>query len=413
MRFHALDGLRGLCALTVALLHFYMHMQITPPAFIEHSFALVDFFFVLSGFVLAHAFFEPLTLRGGGRAFFLRRVGRLYPLHFFVLMLFVLVELGKLAASRHGAAMAAPAFSGNNSLAGLVGNLLLVQSLGLFDHVSWNFPAWSISVEFYVNLLFAGLLLLPLNDESAGQALRRRFMLALALAALGGIATGFAAAGGGPVTYDYGLVRCIYGFFLGVAAQRLRAEGFDPFRGATAAWMGAAELAVAATIALFLHYGAQFWLFMLSPPLFALAALIFAHERGPISTLLLTRPIRACGEWSYSIYLVHVFLLVNLLGRLASLAGKHGAFGLAPSSGADGGEYLRALFLQGPVSAEVMTLFYLALVLAASALTFRFIEKPGRDRFNALAAKASPRPAPPRRNDGRGHKGLAPKGAAF
>ena len=73
MRFRALDGLRGLCALTVALLHFCDHLHLTAPAFLANSFALVDFFFVLSGFVLAHAFFEDLAANGRGGLFVLRR----------------------------------------------------------------------------------------------------------------------------------------------------------------------------------------------------------------------------------------------------------------------------------------------------------------------------------------------------
>ena len=155
MRFKALDGLRGLCALTVALLHLYNHMQIAPPRFIGNSFALVDFFFVLSGFVLAHAFFEDLAANGEGGLFMLRRIGRLYPLHFFMLMLFLAIEIAKyigLAPRRdHGGAP----FAAETTPASLASNLLLMQSLGLHDKVSWNFPSWSISVEFYVNLLFA------------------------------------------------------------------------------------------------------------------------------------------------------------------------------------------------------------------------------------------------------------------
>jgi len=388
MRFHALDGLRGLCALTVAFLHLYTHMTLTPPSFIAHSFALVDFFFVLSGFVLSHAFFDSLAGRGEGVAFALRRIGRLYPLHIFVLGLFVLVEFGRLAASLKGATLAGQPFANETSLASLLSNLLLLQSLGLHDGVTWNFPAWSISVEFWVNLLFAAVLIAPLTRPGR-DPLRDKTMLVALMALAGGAATFFAARVSKDLTFDYGLLRCIYGFFLGAAAQRLRAENLDP----TARWprraLAVAEVALAAAAIAFIVYGEAFWLFMLSPPLFAAAALVFAREQGPLSRLLLTRPFRAFGEWSYSIYMVHVFLLVNVMGRAASFAGKAGLFGMTPAP--DGGRALAEIFTRGPIAAAGVCLVYVALVLATSALTYRFIERPGRSWFNALAAHPSSR----------------------
>lgn len=379
----------------VALLHLYTHMKVEPPDFIGHSYAFVDFFFVLSGFVLAHAFFEPLALRREGGAFVIRRIGRLYPLHVFVLLLFFIVELGKYAASLKGATMAAAPFAGDTSLPTLLSNLALAQALDLHDGVSWNFPAWSISVEFYVNLLFAAVLVFPGAAHTPDETMRRKTRLVVLLALAGGVATFFATRVSKDLTYDYGLLRCIYGFFLGVAAQRLRVLARDPF----ASWPrwapAAAEVVVTLAVILFVACGERFWLFMLSPPLFAVATLIYAHERGPLSRLLVIRPFHALGEWSYSIYMVHAFLLVQVLGRLATLAGHRGLIGLDPVSGASGGDYLGAIFTQGPLMATSVVLVYVALVLAASHLTFTYIEKPGRAWFNALAARHGGSAEPP------------------
>ena len=77
-RFALLDGLRGIAAFAVILDH-------TPPNFlgelIPGRYLAVDFFFVLSGFVLAHAYGR--RLEGGWSVFsFMRaRVIRLYPLY--------------------------------------------------------------------------------------------------------------------------------------------------------------------------------------------------------------------------------------------------------------------------------------------------------------------------------------------
>ena len=116
-----------------------------------------------------------------------------------------------------------------------------------------------------------------------------------------------------------------------------------------------------------------------------LITLVFAREKGPLSRLLLTPPFHAFGEWSYSIYMIHAFLLVNVMGRAASIAGKAGLFGVP--AGLDGGRALADIFSRGPVEAAGLLFVYLALVLGTSALTYRFIERPGRSWFNALAAR--------------------------
>lgn len=391
MRFRALDGLRGLCALIVALVHLYEMMKVTPPEFIGHAFAFVDFFFVLSGFVLAHAFFDRLAVSGGGWPFAMRRFGRMYPLHFFILMLFVLVEAAKWLAARHGVAMLAQPFANETSLPALASNLLLLQSLGLHDRLTWNFPAWSISVEFYVNLLFCLVMILPLRPAtSAADRLRQKTWIVAALALGGGVATLWATGHSTAMSFDFGLPRCIYGFFCGVLAQRIRAGGFDPFARLSDRAISFWEVALTIVAISFVTLAPFFWLFALTPILFSLTTLVYAREKGPLSRLLLTPPVHAIGEWSYSIYLVHMVLLIHLYGRFASLLGKKGWLGLHAVAGADGGDYIAGLYRQGPLMVAAVVVVYLALVLLFSSLTFRFVEKPARTYFNALAARREP-----------------------
>ncbi len=78
--FHILDGLRGIAALAVVVFHF---MEWIIPDFtqnfIGHGFLAVDFFFCLSGFVIAYAYDKRLP-QMGIRAFFTSRLIRLHPL---------------------------------------------------------------------------------------------------------------------------------------------------------------------------------------------------------------------------------------------------------------------------------------------------------------------------------------------
>src|SRR5690349_1243138 len=78
--FKILDGLRGIAALSVVIFHF---MEIAVPDyrkdFIAHAYLAVDFFFCLSGFVMAYAYDEKLKKIGLKRFFTLRLI-RLHPL---------------------------------------------------------------------------------------------------------------------------------------------------------------------------------------------------------------------------------------------------------------------------------------------------------------------------------------------
>ncbi|MET4105344.1 acyltransferase [Hymenobacter sp. UYP22] len=78
--FAVLDGLRGIAALSVVVYHF---MEIVVPdydqLFIAHAYLAVDFFFCLSGFVMACAYDKRLASLGI-LAFLRRRLIRLHPL---------------------------------------------------------------------------------------------------------------------------------------------------------------------------------------------------------------------------------------------------------------------------------------------------------------------------------------------
>ena len=54
-RFEALDSLRGVCAVLVVMFHMPVASHWRTWDFIQHAYLFVDYFFVLSGFVIAHA----------------------------------------------------------------------------------------------------------------------------------------------------------------------------------------------------------------------------------------------------------------------------------------------------------------------------------------------------------------------
>ena len=73
-----LDGLRGLAALWVAAYH--LSQMFRTPLKPEHAYLAVDFFFCLSGFVVAAAYDGRMDGGMGVVEFFRRRLIRLYPM---------------------------------------------------------------------------------------------------------------------------------------------------------------------------------------------------------------------------------------------------------------------------------------------------------------------------------------------
>ena len=79
-RYEILDGLRGVASLLVIAFHL-LETYSKGPAFqiINHGYLAVDFFFVLSGFVIGYAYDDRWD-RMGTAAFFKRRLIRLHPM---------------------------------------------------------------------------------------------------------------------------------------------------------------------------------------------------------------------------------------------------------------------------------------------------------------------------------------------
>ncbi|MBY3259873.1 acyltransferase [Rhizobium laguerreae] len=143
-RFIFLDELRGLAALSVVLLHASQtfSFRLNP-----HPSLAVDFFFCLSGFVLANGYDQKLKSGAlGSRAFVLKRVIRLYP------MIMVGVALGVVASQV--ALTPSIALADVSILA--VGALLLLP-LGLLvgqEAFAINNPLWSICFEMVASVVY-------------------------------------------------------------------------------------------------------------------------------------------------------------------------------------------------------------------------------------------------------------------
>src|ERR1039458_7590499 len=106
--FVVLDGLRGVAAIAVVTLHVLdpFHFNYVP----IHAPLAVDFFFVLSGFVIAHAYEARLTGGLSFSSFAQVRLIRLYPLIFVGLSLgFIVLSVKAVTAHDEGFLFKGPA----------------------------------------------------------------------------------------------------------------------------------------------------------------------------------------------------------------------------------------------------------------------------------------------------------------
>lgn len=335
-RFVALDGIRGVAALAVALFHF-------APQWAGYLF--VDLFFVLSGFIISHVYFFAET-RTRMSSFVIQRIARLYPLHVFTLCTFVaayIVAYGGIPSYPDG------------TLFVLLQNLTLTNNVGLNPSgLTYNYASWSISVEFWLNIAFFAMLPVVLKTSR---------LIALALLSL---AVLFAATPHLDVTYqniagafNTGLIRGVAGFALGILSYKLYLAA-RPYLDGRRSLMSLAELVIVTlTLAvLFIRPEKFSQTDFVAPILFTLMIPVFAAEQGTLSRLF--GKLSWLGDVSYSVYLNH---LTVLLVVKALLIGSNPLLMLAA---------------------------YIALLLAYSHLTFTYIEGPARRAIRKLADRPVP-----------------------
>lgn len=375
-RFETLDSWRGICAVMVVIYHFsfLVNAEMLHNRLLSNAYLFVDFFFVLSGFVVCHAYRDRLASGRQFGGFLLRRIGRLWPLHLAILFALMVAMMVINVGGFYPDSFTIEADRGSYSLQGLVLNALLLNSMGFYGN-AWNGPAWSIGAEFYTYVLFAIVTL------AAGRRLLPTALI-ISLAAMVGLllfAPSFMNS-----TADFGLVRCVAGFFMGVVAYHIHDRLRDkPLPLATVTEIGVIVLAGA-----FIAMAGQGPdevgpVSVLAPVAFSAAILVFAREKGLLSKALQVPPLRALGGWSYSIYLIHMPLLI-LLGYGIWLYGNVAGVPVRFDVMVDG--HLKRLYdLGNPAVTYALLAAFIGLVIALAAGTYALIEVPWRDWFTRLA----------------------------
>lgn len=342
-----LTGLRGVAALGV--INHHVNVFVVGGTVWLRGQPLVDLFFVLSGFVMSLACLGRDAPRFDWNGFFRARFARIYPLHVLTALLMALC-LAQLAL--HDGKPLDDRFTW---LSGLRELLLLGAMPLVAARELWNYPSWSISVEWWTYFSVFPLIVM-LRKRGATRLLGAGFvLLACAVAAS---------------LYCYDEHQVFRG---GLAFQRA-AVGFG---GGWFVWelsrRGSAAVSPALTQALLLIIvaaiytspavsGNDAWFLLPAYPLLIYA---LAANDGAIGWLS-HRVAVWLGAISYSLYLIHPLVLLGLKRVFDAMPQMPQA---------------QALIIYGSAAT--------AISIALSAASYRWLEKPARALLSARTPRAA------------------------
>lgn len=313
-----LDGLRGVAALMVVAFHLFEAYSGGNPAnqIINHGYLAVDFFFLLSGFVVAYAYDDRWYAGMTTWAFYKRRLVRLQPM----------IIIGSVLGAALFAFQHYSIYPKIDSAA--VWQVLLVMAIGFTmiplppsaDIRGWsetyplNGPAWSLFYEYVANILYA-VGLRKLSNKALGVLVFVAGMTLIYLAVFGprgDLIGGWAL---DPVGIQTGLTRVMFPFFAGVLLMRLGKRIKVPNGFAVCSLLLIAALSLP-------RFGGegQKWLNGLYDAgciilLFPLIVLMGAGEKDVSGVSV--RIARFFGDLSYPIYITHYPLIYIYTGWVA------------------------------------------------------------------------------------------------
>lgn len=347
----ALTALRGVAAWWVVLYHF---REVAPGVqgqilgnIADRGYLAVDLFFIMSGFVIALNYGKSLSSVNWTqyRIFIWARIARIYPLHLFIMILYlsnpILIQIfsaKKILGQRY-------------DIGYYILSLFLVQNWGFTENVAWNIPAWSISTEFFAYLAF------PLLWMAASKLAQHRMLeigTVLILIALATLGYFFLGELGGCIA-KLGLVRCVFEFSLGLLLFFLVRETRFPSSN-----QALAILIPVTIIGLLLNLPD----YLVAPAAFMLLIAALLHNKGIGAQFLNRTPLVWLGEISFSTYLIHFLIR----------------------------DWVKFTLLRPGVSTSLAFGAYVSATLVVSPVLYYAVERPGRRFLRAMMPSAPGRP---------------------
>lgn len=301
--YNILDGLRGVAALTVVCYHLFEAFATSHiDQRINHGYLAVDFFFLLSGFVMGYAYDDRWNTMSV-KDFIRRRLIRLHPM----------VVMGALIGAAMFYTQGCSVWDVTKISVGMLLLSTLLNALmipattgfeirGVGEMYPLNGPSWSLMFEYIGNLLYALFIrrfstrLLTVLVVLAGCGLTAFSVWG----PLGDIGAGFAMTG---ADMTGGSLRLLFSFSAGLLLSRV----FKPVKVRGAFWIGAVAIVTVAAIP---RIGGSEHLWMngvydafCAVVLFPL--LVYVGASGRTTDRITTRICKFLGDISYPLYMVH------------------------------------------------------------------------------------------------------------
>jgi peptidoglycan/LPS O-acetylase OafA/YrhL len=390
-----LTPLRGIAALLTVLFHLDLMMGggsvllDTKDSFLLNKmYLMVDFFFVLSGFVMYHVYsgwFVEKVDSASFKKFTIARFARVYPLHFATLVYCVLIKIISMMVGTP----TNPIDTISSNFWAIPSHIFLLHAMNLNEWFSWNNASWSISTEWWMYMLFPFLVRPFSKLKTLGH------ILVVVACILGYLLITFyivpivtepasipfvrvdPAELGINVSYQYGFLRCLFGFVLGMVAYKLYLQNW----GKTLLGTDLALLLIIIGMGLCMHFAVPDVFTVVFFPLIILSA---AYGSTQSNRLLGSRPMQSLGDWSFSIYLIHQPLLYTL-GYIMSYINRNVVVSGPPSK-------------PPMLTAWLMSLVIVSVVLLLSYLCYKYFEVPARRWINSRWGRLNelnPQPLPP------------------
>jgi peptidoglycan/LPS O-acetylase OafA/YrhL len=309
-----LDALRGVAAICVMLYHFSPFLSVHK--LLPSAYLAVDLFFVLSGFIIAHAYGARLLDEGMGFGrFVVIRLIRLYPLYILG------AALGLFYVLVRNVLMPAEAIEPVELVAPFLLTVLFIPQLGPSTALPGLYPfdlaAWSLFFELAINVIYAAIC-------TALTPYRQRWLIVLGAIGViaAAIAYGSLDAGMTQETLAGGAARVVLSFFVGIYLYDFyrRREPSAPRAPSRRRPRFMFELLLIGLIVSFMIHptAALRPLYDVLCVFFFFPLLIWFGARLPSPRLL--RPLYAeAGRLSYGIYILHTPLLLIVAGAYKAL----------------------------------------------------------------------------------------------
>ena len=310
--YELLDGLRGVAAIMVIFYHIFEGFATSPlDQHVNHGYLAVDFFYILSGFVIGYAYDDRWKTSLTMGNYFKRRLIRLHP------MVVMGAVLGALSFCIQGCEKwDGSAVPFTFVLLALLLNLFLIPAIpgtaadvrGNNEMYSLNGPSWSLFFEYIGNILYALFI----------RRLSTRWLAVLVGAAGIGLATfaignfsGFGHLGVGWSLIDNnlagGFLRLMFSFSMGLLLSRI----FKPVNIRRAFWICSLCIAVLLAIP---HIGGEeaLWqngVYEAVCTILVFPALVWLGASGRTTDRMTSRVCSFLGDISYPLYIVHYPLM--------------------------------------------------------------------------------------------------------